>query len=95
MIHAQDLAGAPVDVDHRNFRVAQDLASPQGLTGDAATFTRDQVIQGLCERLSAGARIAMNSGSENLDWVASGTRVLRDNIFWHATGGTGAIRAPA
>jgi conjugative relaxase-like TrwC/TraI family protein len=38
-------------------RVGQQLASPLGLTGRDATFTRDDVIQGFCEWLPPGVRL--------------------------------------
>jgi conjugative relaxase-like TrwC/TraI family protein len=38
-------------------RACQALAAPTGLTARAATFSRDDVIQGLCERLPAGSQV--------------------------------------
>jgi Ti-type conjugative transfer relaxase TraA len=46
---------APAAEAHRTIEL--ELASPEGLTSQASSFTRREVIQGFCDRLGMGARV--------------------------------------
>ena len=50
-------AAAPELAAHEVGRIADELASPRGLTSDRSSFTRREVIQAFCERLSQGVDV--------------------------------------
>jgi ATP-dependent exoDNAse (exonuclease V) alpha subunit len=56
-------------------RIEAHLASPEGLTRGASTFTRHDVIQGICEALGAGGTVC--EIEQLTDWFLAGRNDVR------------------
>ncbi len=83
-------AGVDVDVD----ALAEDLVGPEGLTAQASSFDRRDVLRGICDRLPAGATVAgieaiaerVLARADVVRLVDTGPGLLSSNVIRRADG---------